>query len=287
LTAIAHLRIWGGGAELGVVDELFRSDVEYFEAAALCEGFRGGSHVRMPGLEMLSAGCVIQRIDPTEVGSDVDRWLADVEDRVRGSGSSLARVYLQRSMPGLEAGLGANAYRPAVEVALFGDVDAPEAALGTGRKLIFREIRMERDWERRTAIYESLKRGPDGHSSPAAQWVEMERRKCSAGYMIPFLILWEEQPCAAVNVAVYPSFVRLKNIVVHADCQAKGIGEQTVRFVADFARRCGRRVWGCFAFKDSPALLMYKRVGMVPVAQQNEWVKVLGPAQSRTINRLY
>lgn len=230
--------------------------------------------VYMPDLVSLAAGCVVQELRMTEQVYSVP-WLKAVEKKLFSLGCRHSRVYQQYSHGGLERLLLDHGYRRIVEIALLNmlDTDPREPCCAGETKLHL--VITEEDWSRKLAVHLSLRDGPDGHSSPAANWIDMERRKCEAGYMEPYLVMHEGHVCGAVNLALSERIARLKNLVIAPPWRRNGVGVDAARQIAHLAWKRKRVAAGCFAIANAPSLSLYQKAGFRPVGSQIEWFKRL------------
>jgi len=258
----------------GLLEELLESDTAYFRAAAECELVQGFQISHMPGLESLAAACVAHRI--LKPGGRIQaQCLQAVEQRFLALTCNHARFYQQHPDDELESWFRENGYRPTREIALLNTYDDPGFCEINDGNIQLRPVLTEHDWTLKLSIHQDIPNGPDGHFSPAEEWLQLERRKCAAGYMEPFLIFREDMACGAVNYAPGSQIGRLKNIVIHPCWQRKDIGAQAARLIAYMARERGMSAAGCFAMEDGQALSMYKKAGYFPVTVQTEWHKHL------------
>jgi GNAT superfamily N-acetyltransferase len=256
------------------VQELLDSDIAYFRAAANCENLLDCQIVKMPGLESLAAGCVVQGLLPQKgVGSN--GWLQSIEDKLLEMNCEHARFYQQYPDDELAHNFKRHGYRKVEEVALLHTFSNDIIAEKDNGEVSLRAVRSERDWSLKLLLHQVTSEYPDGHSSPAQTWLEMERRKCEAGYMQPFLIYYQDQVCGSVNLALSERLGRLKNLVVHPLWRRKGIGVQAARIIARQAWELGKAAAGCFAIDDAPSLTLYQSAGYLPVTKQFEWFKTL------------
>jgi len=257
-----------------LLEELLESDTAYFRAAAECEQVQGFQISHMPGLETLAAACVVHRISKQDNG-DLAQCLQAVEQRILALACHHARFYQQYPDDELEDWFRKNGYRPAREIALLNTYDAPGFHKPNDSSIQLRPVRTEHDWTLKLSLHQEIQNGPDGHASRAEKWLEMERKKCDAGYMEPFLIFREDMACGAVNYAPGPRLGRLKNIVIHPRWRRNDLGAQAARLIARIARERGMTAAGCFALEDGQALNMYKKAGYAPAILQTEWYKCL------------
>src|SRR5688572_29247245 len=199
-----------------LASELLDSDRAYFESGAVLEPAGGATIARVPGLERVSAGCVVHRVDPSVLPRDPLRWIELVEQRLLGHGCRRARFYLTGRHPALEAALLARGYRPQDETGYALSVDGrpasrrPEAVVAE-----FRPVTSPDDWAAKLALHRLSGTGPDGYDSDPEAWVELERVRAAAGSMRPFFIVSRGAICGVVALASGRSLLRLKNLVVH------------------------------------------------------------------------
>ncbi len=258
-------------ARQSLIDDLMESDVGYFEAGATIERLRGATIARMTGLESLAAGCVVQRIDPAELPRDANGWLEDIEQRVSAWGSMQARLYLQRNAPVLEAALTHRGYRPRDELAVLTTAAPGKRAPG---EVTLRPVVNEADWKEKRRLHREIEVGPDGHPAPAPLWVRMEREKCKAGYMKPYLIMAGSDVAGATNAAPWKGILRVKNVVVAPRYRLRGIGSAAVELLAGLAAASGKTA-GAFVLAGVPFVNLYMHAGFEIVSRQTEWVKEL------------
>ena len=257
-----------------LLEELLESDAAYFRAAAQCENVEGFRISHMPGLESLAAACVVHRISKHD-NCDQPQWLQAVEQRILALACRHGRFYQQHTDAELENQLRDNGYRPVREIALLNTYDNPGFHEKNDDSIQLRPVRTERDWSLKLSLHQEIPKGPDGHISRAETWLQMERMKCAAGYMEPFLIFSEDTACGAVNYAPGSRIGRLKNIVIHPRWQRKNIGAHAARLIANIAKDRGMAAAGCFALEDGRALNMYRKAGYAPATVQTEWYKLL------------
>jgi GNAT superfamily N-acetyltransferase len=264
-----------------LIDDLLESDARYFEAGATIVPVQGATIARMPGLESLAAGCVIQRIDAAGIPDDIDGWLEDIERRLRGWGVGHARLYLHRDAPDLETALTRRGYRSRDEVLVLKN---GHSTADTAEHVSLRPVESENDWAVKLALHREMGLGPDGHLAPAGLWVAMERRRSDSGYMTPYLVVVDGEVVGAANVAPAGRALRLKNVVVQSQHRLRGIGSGAVRLLADLAGPAGKVVAGAFVLDGAPAIRMYTNVGFEVASRQTEWSRDLSskPRHGRT-----
>jgi GNAT superfamily N-acetyltransferase len=253
-----------------LIDELFESDTLYFEAGAVCVEVEGAIIANMPGMENLVAGSVVQRIDMQIVSTDPEAWLDNIELQLKEMAIHRARIYIQSHNDIVSTTLLHRGYRPVDEVALLLHTSSRHIQ---DKSVSLMPILDQEGWDEGLSVYRCIEKGPDGHVSPPEQWIELERSKCNAGYMLPYLIYKNEDVCGAVNLAVHQHLVRLKNMVIHPDFRRKNCGASAAALFSDLAKQYGKSAAGCYAIENHSSLPMYKKAGYIPVAKQTEWLK--------------
>ncbi len=256
-----------------LAEELLETDAAYFCAGAETEELGGYRIAYLPGLAELAAACVVH---PQSSTAGLAQALPRLEQRIARLGYGHARIYQWAPDPEAESLLLRRGYRKETEIALLNSKMDPAPAGDETAATVLRPVVSERDWSAKLALHRDINLGPDGHESPADAWLEMERRKCEAGYMKAFLIVLHEQVCGAVGFAPSARIGRLKNIVIHPRFRGMGIGAQAARLIAAMARKDGKAAAGCFAMGDGVALKMYENADYHPVAEQTEWYRKLG-----------
>ena len=252
--------------------ELLKSDADYFRAAAQCQAFAGFELVHMPGLQSLAAGCVVLAV-AGQGNFDLRDSFAAFEARLAELGCRHARVYQQHPDEQQALLLRERGYQPAEEIGLLRVFDQRRASRMKASEVRLVPLQSERDWSLKRLLHRDIPQGPDGHACTAGDWVQLERRKCAAGFMEPFLVYAGETPCGAVSLSLGHGFGRLKNLVVHPDWQRRGVGVQAARLVAELARQRGMTAVGCFALKHGWSLKLYQNAGYRPVVKQIEWYR--------------
>jgi GNAT superfamily N-acetyltransferase len=257
--------------------ELLDSDRRYFESAAVLEPAGGATIARVPGLERVSAGCVVQQVDPSVLPRDPARWIELVEQRLLGHGCRRARFYLTGRHPALEAALLARGYRPQDETGYVIVVDGrPAGRRADAPTVDLRPVTTADDWAAKLALHRLAGAGPDGHDSEPDAWVELERVRTTAGWMRPFFIVSRGAICGVVALASSEVLLRLKNLVIHPSWRRMGIGTAVLHRAQAIAWREGWAGVGAFALAGDPAEQMYRNAGYDPVARQTEWMRPLG-----------
>ena len=185
-----------------LAETLFRSDQDYFTAGAEGDRISGGSWVWMRGLEHVPAGCMIIPDLPL---ATPERFLGEAGRHASEAGASLLRFYtlgLDESTAAalLEAGLAANVEHGFVRAA-----DGPPSRPAPLAGLRFRPLEGSAAWLDKLQLASSLELLPDGKSASAADWTELERRKCDAGYMTMWLIERDELVCECSRSALLRS----------------------------------------------------------------------------------
>jgi GNAT superfamily N-acetyltransferase len=134
-----------------------------------------------------------------------------------------------------------------------------------------RPVRTAEDWAAKLQLHRACTTGADGHDAPAELWVAMERTRTAAGYMHPFLLWRDHEPCGAFALHFQGAFARLKNLVLRPDCRGQGHGTRLTQAALAQARQAGSAAVGVFALESGPGKAMYVRAGFTPVMRQFEW----------------
>jgi GNAT superfamily N-acetyltransferase len=261
-----------------LASELLESDRSYFESAAVLEPAGGATIARVPGLERVSAGCVVHRVDPSVLPRDPARWIELIEQRLLGHGCRRARFYLTGRLPALEAALLARGYRPQEETGYVVPVDdRPVATPPDGPAAELRPVTSPDDWAAKLALHRLSGNGPDGHECDPEAWVEVERLRVAAGWIRPFFIVSRGAICGVVGLGSMGSLLRLKNLMVHPSWRRMGIGTAVLHRARTIAWREGWAGVGAFALAGDPSEQLYAGNGYEPVVRQTEWMRPLGP----------
>jgi ribosomal protein S18 acetylase RimI-like enzyme len=249
---------------------LLESDRRYFEADAEVVGLDGGSIAVLRGAESLAAGCVVQRIDASRAAADPDRWLDELETRLRTLGATRARLYLERSEDALETALARRGYRSRVEHGFVRDA----VACATELALVASDD--EPGWERRKEVVRRAGTSPDGFAVDPDLWIDMERRRCRAGYMRPYLVRRGGDMLGAVCAATAGPLLRIKNVIVDPAHRRQGVATAIALRFAGLAAEEGFAAAGCFAIDDAGEI--YSRAGYRIETSQVEWTRDLTSA---------
>jgi GNAT superfamily N-acetyltransferase len=258
--------------------ELLESDRTYFESAAVLEAAGGATIARVPGLERVSAGCVVHRVDPSVLPRDPARWIELIEHRLLGHGCRRARFYLTGRHPALEAALLARGYRPQDETGYVLAVTARPITTRTQHPVAeLRPVTSPDDWAAKVALQRLAGTGPDGHDSDPEAWAELERLRSAAGWMRPFFIVSRGAICGVIGLSAGASLLRLKNLVVHPSWRRMGIATAVLQRAYAIAWREGWAGVGAFALAGDPAEQLYVNAGYEAATRQTEWMRPLGP----------
>lgn len=227
----------------------------------------------MPKQKSLAAGCVVHRIVPSTLPASIDEWLRRIEARLDEMGYFRARLYLQSEDPTLAAVLNKQGYVSSREI---GFLKAPPFGPSPSTEYSFDTVSSEEDWKAKLQLHQACTLGPDRYPCNGDAWVQMERRKAEAGYMVPFLARLEGVACGTVSIAASDHLLRLKNIVVHPDFRGMGIGTQLVRHVLRETRKRSKRAVGVFGVEGSAGASLYESHKFSAATTQVEWTKELG-----------
>jgi len=257
------------GSSPATLQAILESDAAYFDAGAVLEPVPGGLIARIKGLENLPAACVVHRINPRALPADLDDWVDGVEARLLEHHVRLSRIYLHQAHAPTESVLRARGYRCRAEaaVALVSMPGEPSLSLRT--------IKSEPDWEEKLAYHAPSNHSPDGYLYEPAEWVEMERIKCDAGYMRACFIEKQGEVVGVVSLAVRAGLLRFKNLMVHPDFRGQGIAVATVQSCARHANRLGLDLAGAFTLAEDSENSFYHKAGCQTIGKITEWKKDL------------
>jgi len=262
--------------------ELVASDSHYFNAGARCYSVGAADLSHLVGFENLAAGCVVHRVRTAEIPADPARWVRRVERAIAGLGGVFSRWYLDESDVELARVLARRGYRARVELGYVLDADPSGLAGLAGRRLepaeslFLKEIATPAEWAAKLRIHRHSMVGIDGHAVTPQQWVAMERRKCTAGYMRPYLIVRGEAVAGTVSVAISGSILRMKNLVIAPEHRRRGVATRFSSGLALMAAVMGCEAAGCFAIVGEIGAQVYPGAGYRLAVRQVEWMRALG-----------
>ncbi|HEU4799794.1 MAG TPA: GNAT family N-acetyltransferase [Gemmatimonadales bacterium] len=247
---------------------LLESDRRYFEAGAVVDVVTGADVAWLPGSATLAASLVVQRVRPAEVERP-RQWLAAIGGAVEDRGGRFLRMYLEEAHNPIADALVALGAARSVETGLVRMLSRQDQR--TASPFDVRPVRTAEDWAAKLELHRACTTGPDGHEAPAALWVAMERTRTAAGYMHPYLLWRDAEPCGTFALHSQGAFARLKNLVLRPDCRGQGHGALLTQAALDQARQAGAAAAGVFALESGPGKAMYLRAGFTPVMRQFEW----------------
>lgn len=255
---------------------LAETDRRYFEAGSRKWDVLSGRLCVLPGYEHLPAGCVVVSPNLTAMQSDLGLWARQLEALFKEKGARLARFYLQEPGDVMSKSLELLDYRPTRETGMILATDYSHDRCEQDEHAL-RPVTSNEQWdEKRDLATAGGHDGPDGHNMMGGQFADLERVKCDAGFMQPFLFYVNGKPAAAICVSVLGSFARLKNLLVHPDYRGRGVGSKTVKAaIQAYRRHRGIRYVGVYADDRKFAIRIYAKQGLLPVNHQTEWSKVL------------
>lgn len=242
------------------------TDRRYFELGARLERLPGAVLAWMPDLAATPAGAVIQRVEPEAVGP---LWIAGAEQALTDLGSRTARIYLDRRNDALDPVFQDAGYEKREELIFCDELAPPEPGLR------LRPVESDFDWERKLQLQQRMIQPPDGHSTPAHDWIALERRKCEEG-MEMYLAEWEGEAVGAIGAMNGNGLLRLKNIAVHPAHRRKGVGLRMLGHLGNIARDRGISEQCVFAVRGEIGELLYRAAGMRVIGSVVEWSKRLG-----------
>ena len=261
-----------GGRDARLGRELVASDCHYFDAGARRYSAGAADLAHLPGFERIAAGVVVHRVRSADIVGEPALWVRRVEHGIARLGGALSRWYLDESDTELARVLAGLGYSARVELGLVLDADPHRAP--SDQRVGLRAITTRAQWAAKLRIHQQSVAGIDDHATPE-QWVAMERRKCAAGYMRPYLIESAGQVAGVVNVAVCGSILRMKNLVIAPAYRRQGVATSFAAGLAPLAAVMGCAVAGCFAIAGEKGERVYVGAGYRLVTRQVEWMKPL------------
>ncbi len=240
------------------------SDCDYFDMGAELMPLDGATLAWMPGLTRSPAAAVIHQVNQDALTSGGTAWITAAEAAMASINASLSRIYLVGADERAGRLLSAAGYVARDELVFVGSV--PPSPLG----LSLRRVDNEADWARKLRFHVATDETPDGHGNRAADWVELERRKCRAG-MESYLAVLDDEIVGAVGAIWYDGFLRTKNIVVARDRRRRGIGRAMLGCIAELGRKRGISEQCVLAVRGEDGELRYRAAGMAMIGLQVEW----------------
>ena len=247
---------------------LLESDRRYFEAGAVVDVVTGADLAWLPGSAPLAASLVVQRVRPAEVERP-RQWLAAIGGAVEERGGLSLRMYLDEDANPIARALAALGAARSVETGLVRMLSGQDEVAACPFDV--RPVRTAEDWAAKLKLHQACAAGPDGHDAPAELWVAMERTRTAAGYMHPFLLWRDGEPCGTFALHSQGAFARLKNLLLRPDCRGQGHGAHLTQAALAQARQAGAAAAGVFALQAGGGKAMYLRAGFAPVVRQFEW----------------
>jgi GNAT superfamily N-acetyltransferase len=252
---------------------LLESDRRYFELGARGERIRAARLVVMPQLEAVPGACVVQRVCDVEFDVDPRRWVADVVERLGGLGCTVARVYLDGPFFSLEAALADAGFERRVEVGYI-----VRGVLPVGRDdVVLRAVVDDDGWETKRRLHSDADYVADGYPLSGPSWVALERRKCDSGGMRAYLVEIGGTAVGAVAALEVDGLLRAKNVFVRSEYRRQGVGAAAMGLLSRRAVELGAAATGIFGVEGRPGNALYRRLGMTPVVEQQEWARYLVP----------
>lgn len=242
------------------------SDRAYFEMGAELQPLDGATMAWMPGLSASPGTTVIYRVDANVVADD---WIAAAEKAMAAEGASLCRIYLDQRHERADAILRGAGYVARDELVFVDSV--PPAAI----HVTLLRVESDADWAHKRWFHQNADRTPDGHDNSAADWVELERRKCDAG-MEAYLAELDGEVVGAVGAIWCDGFVRAKNLVVAPHRRRRGVGRAMLGAMGTLGRARGLPQQCVVAVKGEEGELLYRAMGMTMIGFQVEWSKPIG-----------
>lgn len=244
------------------------TDRIYFDQGAERTLLDGAVLAWMPGLTASAAAAVIHRVDAQVIARRGAAWIAEAEAAMADTGAALARIYLDEPHAAAGDQLRRSGYAERDELVFVGNLPDPPA------EMALRPVISGADWQAKLAFHAAVDETPDGHGNRAADWVELERRKCAAG-MDAFLVELDGAIVGAIGAVWGQGMVRAKNVVVHPAHRRRTIGKAMLAHIAELGRARGVSEQCVMAVRGEAGELLYRAAGMEMVGYQVEWSKLL------------
>jgi ribosomal protein S18 acetylase RimI-like enzyme len=255
-----------------VLARAIETDRIYFEQSAESMMLDGASLAWMPGLTGSAAAAVIHRVDSERVAAGGEQWVAAAEAAMAQAGVRLARIYLDEPHDGAAHWLRRAGYSDRDELAFVGNLPDPPS------EMTLHPVTTDEDWQTKLSFHEAVDETPDGHGNRAADWVELEQRKCAAG-MDAFLAKLDGTVVGAIGAGWGDGIVRAKNVVVQPAHRRRTVGKAMLCHIAALGRARGVSEQCVMAVRGEAGELLYRAAGMQMVGFQVEWSKVLEAAR--------
>ncbi|HET9397681.1 MAG TPA: GNAT family N-acetyltransferase [Sphingomicrobium sp.] len=259
-------------SERSALVRAIETDRIYFGQAAELLPLAGATLAWMPGLTGSAAAAVVQRVDPDAIADGGETWIAAAEAAITRTGARLARIYLDDRHAAADALLRRGGYAARDELAFVGKLPEPPV------EMTLHPVTSKEDWQAKLRFHSAVNQTPDGHGNSAADWVELERRKCTAG-MDAFLAKVDGTVVGAIGAVWGDGIVRAKNVVVHPAHRRRTIGKAMLCHIAALGRDRGISEQCVMAVRGETGELLYRAAGMQVVGFQVEWSKPLGGGQ--------
>jgi GNAT superfamily N-acetyltransferase len=254
--------------EAELLARAIESDCSYFEMEAEIARLDGATLAWMPGLTRSPGAAVVHRVDPAAVAAGGSEWIAACETAMAGVGSSLCRIYLETRHDRADAILSGAGYVARDELVFIDAVPDPSI------DVTLRRVESAADWADKLLFHQAANETADGHGNLAADWVELERRKCRAG-MRAYLAELDGEVVGAVGAIWCDGFVRTKNLVVAPRRRRRGIARAILGRIAALGRARGLPRQCVLAVRGEQGELLYRSLGMPMIGFQVEWSRPL------------
>ena len=250
--------------ERDLLASAIESDCTYFEMGADVRLLDGATMAWMPGLTRSPAAAVIHRVDAEAIARGGAGWIARAEAALAEIGARLSRVYLEAPHERAGAALRSAGYVAREELVFLDSLPDPEV------RIVLRPVESPSDWAEKLRFHAAADETPDGHGNLAADWVELERRKCGAG-METYLAELDGEVMGAVGAIWCGGFVRAKNLIVAPERRRRGMARAIIGSLAALGRTRGVTSQCFVAVRGEQGELLYRSVGMAMIGFQVEW----------------
>ncbi len=220
----------------------------------------------------MCSASVIQRIRPERIDLPVTIWLGHTENLARKLKLGYVRIYLTRETTDWTRALQHRGYRRKVEFLLRQDVSDFETD-----HLHLVPVDTPEAWHSRVTLFQHDRKGMDGHDLLPVAWNELERRKAATGELHCLTAIHHDRCVGAVSFMRTRHFLRVKNLFVHPLHRRQGVAMAMLKWMHEQARLLHMRSVCLMAVDGSPAIDLYRLMGMEIVGEQYEWIKPIDP----------
>jgi len=255
-----------------IIETAIESDCLYFELAAKKENLTGAQLAWMPGLESLSSASVIQRINQSSMP---ELCVSEAQHFCVRHHINVMRLYLAAIDPRWDNVLTRDGFTSRGEFIMIADAKKIQSWSNL-EPLELKLIQSESQWHERYLMLAKGGHAPDGYSTEAARYIDMEKKKSHTG-PLSFYLAYDLDGAAvgSVGLMAVGSICRLKNLVVHPDVRGRGIASRLIAQVGSYFVGADQHLVA-FAVDHAVRGSLYDRLGFNKAATYFEWRKKTG-----------